>query len=172
MLTFNIIQDVLACYFIFFVCYCFIFSFIGKFKSLTSKNLRAAPMGRFAIIIPAYAEDNVLEDTVSSCLNHNYPQSHFEIIIAAEAHQPTTIAAVEAIGAKYIHCYGKKGEAIEAALLHVRPDCDFVLILDADNVMAKDCLHFMNKILQAGIKVVQGRRTGKNRHSPLELLDT
>jgi cellulose synthase/poly-beta-1,6-N-acetylglucosamine synthase-like glycosyltransferase len=172
MLTLNIIQGVLACYFIFFVCYCFIFSFIGKFKTLRSKHLRPAQPGNFAIIIPAYAEDNVLENTVSNCLNHNYPHDHFEVIIAGEAHEPATIAAIEGMGAKYVHCSGKKGEAIEAALIHVSPGCDFAVILDADNVMAKDCLHEMNKVLQAGFKVVQGRRTGKNTDSPVELLDT
>src|SRR5881398_962729 len=122
MLTLNIIQDVLACYFIFFVCYCFFFSFIGRFRSSVSEDLSRAGLGRFAIIIPAYAEDNILENTVQSCLKHNYPSTHFEVVVVGEAQKPATINALQVMGARYLNCHGKKGEAIEKALLQLRPD--------------------------------------------------
>ena len=46
------------------------------------------------------------------------------------------------------------------------------MILDADNLMANDCLQKMNSAINRGYEAVQGHRTAKNRNTDFAVLDS
>jgi cellulose synthase/poly-beta-1,6-N-acetylglucosamine synthase-like glycosyltransferase len=45
------------------------------------------------------------------------------------------------------------------------------MILDADNIMAPDCLEKVNAAVHSGLEAVQCHRTAKNKNTPVALLD-
>ncbi|HMM10877.1 MAG TPA: glycosyltransferase [Bacteroidales bacterium] len=139
------------------------------------KKRPAGALKRFAIIFPCYKEDEIIFDVVQDALEHNYPKSHFDVIVVADGFRPETIKKLETYP---IILFSKdfevstKTRAINFALRQLNDsDYDAVCILDADNLMADDFIHLMNDALSAGHLAVQGHRIAKNLNTHFAVLD-
>lgn len=155
-----------------FILYFLIVRLSARIKIRRKENRSIHPPGKFIIFIPAFREDRIIIDTVKRCLDHNYPKDRFDVAVVGEEHTLETIAQLNELPVLYFEVCGKKGEAIESVMKELEVDYDFAFVLDADNVMEKDCLWKLNEVLQRGCKAVQGYRKSKNSNTTLSLLDS
>src|SRR5690242_3950270 len=78
------------------VSYLFIVSIAGIFykkKSFQFSNEKK----RIAVLITSYKEDRVILSTVKSAAEHNYPIDKFDVFVAADQLQSSTIAALKTL---------------------------------------------------------------------------
>ena len=130
--------------------------------------------GSFAIYIPSYKEDAVIIDTVLAALLIDYPPAKRKIIVIADSLQPDTLFKLRKLPIEVVEVSfekSTKAKALNMALLQTRGNFDYALVLDADNICAKDFLHKLNDAFNAGYKVVQGHRVAKNTNTTYALLD-
>ncbi|HTE25985.1 glycosyltransferase family 2 protein [Flavitalea sp.] len=174
MLLLNLFLYTLFLYLGFFVLYYLIFSLAGKLVNPKDIVNYERPPGRFAVLIPAYKEDGVIVDTVEKNLLQDYPADKWDIVVIADSLKEETINKLKAfpiITVVVNFVVSRKAKAINEALSQIG-DYDYVIILDADNIMGKDFLLKMNERLQAGAVAVQGHRTAKNKDNSLAILDS
>lgn len=155
------------------VLYLLIFSIAGRFPLTESAN-SGSEQNKFAVLIPAYKEDQVIVQTAQQALNQSYAKKLYDVIVVADSLQAATLQRLRLLPVKLIEVAFEKStkvKAINAALRQIPDDYVAALILDADNVMAVDFLEKMNAAMLQGSKVVQGHRVAKNMNTPMAKLD-
>ena len=125
------------------------------------------PERRFAIIIPAHNEENVIFDSVSSVRNCDYPPELFEVFVVADNCTDGTVLRAEEAGAHVLirnnETLRGKQHALKWAFEEIDLDYyDAVVVLDADNHVHVDYLLALDSRLVKGHKVVQGYVETKN----------
>lgn len=141
------------------------------------KNVYApAPhKNKIAILIPSYKEDGVIMETARQAAQHNYPKDRFGVFVIADQLQEQTIARLEAIPVNVVRVKfetSTKARSLNAALTQIAgKGFDYVMILDADNIMKSGCLEQVNAAFESGCLAVQCHRTAKNKHTPVAVLD-
>ena len=173
MLVVNILLSLIFGYFAFYIFYFLFFALAGKLGK-TAKYEKSAKPGKFLVLIPAYKEDGIIVNTVEAALAHDYPADRFEVAVIADKLQPATMATLRAMPIRVIEVFfdrSTKAKSLNFALDNVPADYDFVLILDADNIMEKGCMYYLNAALQSGFLAVQGHRTAKNKNTSFAVLD-
>ncbi|MBS1668657.1 MAG: glycosyltransferase family 2 protein [Bacteroidetes bacterium] len=130
---------------------------------------------KIAVLIPSYKEDNIIIDTASRALAHDYPSSHFDVYVIADKLKKETIDAMKALPVNVAEVkfdISTKSKSIHEALERIADrDYDFVMMLDADNVMEQGCLEKVNQAFNRGFKVVQCNRVAKNKNNEIAILD-
>lgn len=150
-----------------------VFSFAGLF-SYTPKYGASNPLRKFALLIPAYREDEVIIEVVNSALGHDYPKEKFDIIVIADSFKKSTLKKLDDLG---IIIFSKdfeistKSRALNHALTQLPDSYDVACILDADNIMEQGFLHKINAAFANGFVAVQGHRTAKNTNTDFAILD-
>lgn len=130
---------------------------------------------RFIILVPAYKEDAVIHACVTSVLRQTYPAELYDLIVISDHMRPETNASLrkERIGLIELH----EKESSKAKALRIAAETitdqpyDYVLILDADNLISPCYLQELNKAVSQGIKAIQTHRKAKNMNNTLETLD-
>lgn len=145
--------------------------FLGIAVFGTIKGYKAAPKAeprrRFAVLVPARNEENVVGFLVRSLLNQEYPRDMYDVIVIPNGCTDGTAAAAEKAGAKVLNCTvptSSKGDVLRFAFEKVPEmgDYDAYCILDADNLAAPGFLRAANDMLCAGWEIAQGHRDSKN----------
>jgi cellulose synthase/poly-beta-1,6-N-acetylglucosamine synthase-like glycosyltransferase len=135
----------------------------------------SARKNRIALLIPAYKEDGVILDTALKARQHNYPAESFEVFVIADKLQDKTIARLQSIPVNVVKVQfetSTKARSLNAAMQQVAGrGFDYVMILDADNIMEAGCLEQVNAAFENGCHAVQCHRTAKNKQTPVALLD-
>ena len=170
----NFLLNFIFFYFLFYVLYYLFFSLCSRLIKRT-KFKTSDKIGSFAVLIPAYKEDQIIFDTAKRNLEQSYPSDKFRIIVIADSLQKETLDSLDKIDVTTVKVKfekSSKAKAINAVIKDLNDDFDFVIILDADNVMASNCLTLMNDYLQSGHIAIQGHRTAKNRNNSLAVLDS
>jgi len=127
-----------------------------------------SPVHRFAAIIAARNERDVIGNLVESLKAQNYPKELFDIIVVPNNCADDTKTAAEQAGAAIVECPHKvhsKGDVLTFIfnyLLNNNDGYDAFCVFDADNVVHKDFLYEMNKAYCNGSRVAQGYRDSKN----------
>jgi cellulose synthase/poly-beta-1,6-N-acetylglucosamine synthase-like glycosyltransferase len=171
--TFNILQSILMAVLGFSVLYIFIFSFAGLFYRQPVRNA-VARFRKTAVLIPGYREDSVIVEAAKDALMQDYPGDAFEIVVIADSFQSDTLAALRSLPVRVIEVAfekSTKSKALNKAMEQLPADYEIAVILDADNLMARDFLKKMNAAFDQGFVAVQGHRTAKNMNTPLSVLD-
>ena len=136
---------------------------------------RSAEKKNIAILIPSYREDDVIVNTVSLACSNNYPEQHFDIFVAADRLQPSTIDRLKKTRAHIFEVdftTGSKARSLNYLLNKIdESKYDIALVLDGDNVMKPDFLDQINTAFQRGYKVVQAHRMAKNLNTSVAVLD-
>ncbi|NMM47225.1 glycosyltransferase [Marinigracilibium pacificum] len=151
-----------------------IFSIFGHFYK-TKKVDNHSSGDRFLVLIPAYKEDEIIIHTAEEALGHDFKGGEFDVVVIADKLKQSTVETIRNMGATVIEVFfdrSTKTKSINKALEEIQHDYDHIVILDADNVMEKNCLDILNGYLNKGFYAVQGHRTAKNRDSAFALLDS
>ena len=138
---------------------------------------KAKKFNRFVVLIPAYKQDNVIEQTVLSVLSQAYPQRMFDITVISDhqdeitnmrlAQYPITLLTPD-------FEESTKAKSLQYAILNL-PEFkiyDAVIILDGDNIIDQDFLDQVNNAFEiAATKAIQTHRISKNRDTAAARMD-
>lgn len=173
---FRIIDAILFLLFALSVCYLFIFALmsIGKRKDSYPE---AAKKYKFAILYPAYKEDNVIVNSVRNFLKQDYPRDKYDVIvISAEMTEQTNekLKNSSAIVVRNNQASNTKTNALQMAVKYIEENklhYDMVVILDADNEVDPTFLKELNNAFYSGCAAVQTHRVAKNKNTSIAVLD-
>jgi cellulose synthase/poly-beta-1,6-N-acetylglucosamine synthase-like glycosyltransferase len=148
--------------------YILIFSIASLFSrhSIVNKSKRQR---RFIVLIPAYKQDHVVIQSVSSMLGQTYPQRLFDVVVISDHEKEMTNMRLAQFPITLLTPnfeVSTKAKSLQFAVLNL-PQYkiyDAVLVLDADNVVEPEFIEQMNDAYEAaGTKVIQAHRLSKNR---------
>ncbi|PIB38705.1 glycosyltransferase [Maribacter sp. 4G9] len=168
-----ILEVLLIAYFGFAAFYVFIFALAGVFKAPN----RARIMNRerkFAVLIPGYKEDNVIVEVAQRALEQEYPKDLFEVVVIADSFERSTLESLRKLPLTVLEVSfdkSTKSKALNKAMELLGDDYQVALVLDADNIMARDFIAKVNDAFNKGFKVVQGHRVAKNTNTAFAILD-
>jgi cellulose synthase/poly-beta-1,6-N-acetylglucosamine synthase-like glycosyltransferase len=130
---------------------------------------------KIAVLIPGFREDEVITGVAREALKQDYPQEFFDVVIIADSFRPDTINRLKALPISVIEVSfekSTKAKALNMAMEKLSGSYDLAVILDADNVMARDFLTKINRAFEKNYYAVQGHRTAKNMNTSLAILDS
>lgn len=159
-----------------YIVYLSVFSVASRFRikqCLPRKNVR----NRFLIIIPAYKADVVIEETVEASINQKYERELFDVLVVSDSMAEATDEKLTALGAYVLNVYfenSTKAQSLKSAISYIEKQnkvYDYVLILDADNIIYPDFLSGFEWIDSDKITAIQCHRIAKNIDTDIALLD-
>ena len=172
-LIINIIQIALLVYLGLATLYIFVFSAAGLFYRQPRYSENPLKQ-KIAVMIPGYKEDEVIVEVAKDALLQNYPQDRFDVIVIADSFEPETITRLKSLPVKLIEVSfekSTKSKALNKAMAELPDDYGIAVILDADNLMARDFLTKINSSIASGFYIVQGHRSAKNVNTSMAVLD-
>ena len=130
----------------------------------------------FLILIPAYAEDAVICQTVQNMLQLQYPRNQFHVTVISDHQQLSTNQWLsEHVDTLLIPRFqnSSKAKALQYAIQRNTYKAQYVLVLDADNIVEPTFLGQLCDICtnMSEKSVVQCHRQAKNHQTPVALLD-
>ena len=138
---------------------------------------KAKRMNRFVILIPAYKQDNVIEQTVLSVLSQAYPQRMFDVTVISDHQEEITNMRLAQYPITLLTPdfeESTKAKSLQYAILNL-PEFkiyDAVIILDGDNIIDQDFLDQVNDAFEiAATKAIQTHRISKNRDTAAARMD-
>ncbi len=146
-----------------------IFKYVGIFA--TRKFKKAKNYHKYAIIVAARNEENVIGNLIESVRIQHYPEDKLDIFVVADNCTDNTAKIARENGAV---CYERfdsehrtKGYALQYLVECIRRDYGIdsyegYILFDADNLLAPDYLERMNDAFDAGEKIVTSYRNTKN----------
>jgi cellulose synthase/poly-beta-1,6-N-acetylglucosamine synthase-like glycosyltransferase len=127
------------------------------------------PRHRFAFLIPAHNEEEVIALNVQSILGQHYPRELFDVFVIADNCTDGTALAARAAGAEVLERRDRLRKGKPAALnwgfaqLQERIlGYDAICIVDADNLVPPNYLAVMNGRLARGERLIQAYLDTKN----------
>ena len=170
----NITFAILFIYFAICILYISVFSFASFFFhpiKITKKNI----YNKFAILLPSYREDDVIDDSVDSLISQSYSNINYDIHVISDSMSTETN---ERLIRKRINLYEVKFENSSKAkslkyaskLLH---KYDYVIILDADNIVPYNYIEDINSFVsETGCIALQTHRQSKNINNNISYMDS
>ena len=158
-------------------------------KSQTSK-LKTSKLKTFLVLYPAYHEDSVICTSAESFLKQDYPSDKYQVIVISdhmtdETNQRLSSLPITLLTPQFDK--SSKARALQYAVHSLQSTAhrsddqqtkdsapstiDYVVILDADNVVAPDFLSRLNSECQNGYRAIQCHRTAKNSGNDIAELD-
>ncbi len=117
---------------------------------------------KFALIVPAHNEENVIAQTLYSLSGLIYPKKLFDVYVVADNCTDETANIARSIGVNVLertHEAKKgKGYALRWAfdrILETRENYDALIVVDADSLISGNYLEVMNYYLEQGNRVIQ-----------------
>jgi cellulose synthase/poly-beta-1,6-N-acetylglucosamine synthase-like glycosyltransferase len=157
------------------VLYVFIFAVISLFyyrkPRLHPKNIH---QHSFLILFPAYNEDEVITKSIVTFLDQNYPTEKFHVVVVSDHNRPETNQALSALNVQLIvatYQNSSKAKAMKLAMETVKDEYDYIVILDADDVVKHNFLHLLNRACSDGGRAFQCHRCAKNSDTDVAVLD-
>ncbi|MCF7802587.1 MAG: glycosyltransferase family 2 protein [Candidatus Marinimicrobia bacterium] len=136
---------------------------VGERNSLRTES---AKQRKFAIVVPAYNEEQVIAGTLRGLYSLDYDDDKYEVLTIADNCTDNTAMIAKQIGAKVYERHDAqhrgKGYALRWAfntILEGDADYDAIVVVDADSTVSPNMLKVMNKYMDKGAKVVQGYLT-------------
>lgn len=131
----------------------------------------------YLIIIPAYHEDTVIRQSVSSVLSQTFPKQQYRLIVVSDnmsIETNTWLSALSLVLLQPSFEKSSKAKALQQAIEHVASTAEsftHVVILDADNLVRPDFLQQLDAVCAQGYKAIQCHRTAKNADNDIAALD-
>ncbi len=156
---------------LFFVCYAYqvIYMIVSTVKR-PGRFPEAEPR-RYAVMVAARNEENVIGDLIASIRAQKYPASLVDIYVAADNCTDSTAQVAREAGAVVFERFNKthvgKGYALDflfSQVAYAKPGrvYDAYLVFDADNLLDENFISEMNKTFAAGYDIVTCYRNSKN----------
>lgn len=131
----------------------------------------------FLVLIPAYHEDAVIINTVKSFLQQDHPKDLYHLCVISDHMDATTNEQLAALPITLLQPTfenSSKAKALQYATSDIKLQAsdiyDYVVILDADNIVAPDFLSRLSYIAHPDI-AIQCHRTAKNADNDIATLD-
>lgn len=160
-------------FYVFFFAIAFLFH--RKKKPYSTENIHQSS---FLILFPAYKEDTVIIHSVQECLKQTYPQELYQIGVISDHMQEDTNKQLRRLPVTLIIPQfekSSKAKALQYAINYFEDlkskEFDYLVILDADNVVFPDFLEQVNASCQQGFKAIQCHRCAKNSNNDVAVLD-
>lgn len=132
-----------------------------KYKS--SKN------HKFAVLIAAHNEEGVISGIIKSLKSQSYSQDMYDVFVIADNCTDNTADIARALGVEVIERFNNikkgKGFALEYAfdyIFSLDRGYEYAAIFDADNIVDKNFLLYINRKINMGARAVQGYLDSKN----------
>ena len=143
-------------------------------KGIKTVDVLESPESTFLVLFPAYSEDRVIVGSVKKFLFQNYPQDKYHVAVISDHQQESTerlLSDLPVTLLRPVFDKSSKAKALQYAISEVSGQYDYVVVLDADNIVETDFLHRLNILLKEGYKAVQCHRCAKNSDSSVSVLD-
>lgn len=161
----------LGIWFIFFVCYLYQMYYI-LVPYIKKDKPRAVPRRhRFAVLISARNESNVIGQLLESINAQSYPEELIDIYVVADNCTDNTAAIAALHGANVYERFDKvnvgKGYALDFLLKNINHKhgmdyYDGYFVFDADNVLDPHYIEEMNRSFSSGYEILTSYRNSKN----------
>ena len=142
------------------------YTVVALFSLFSARRIpREAKPVRFAAVVPAHNEGNVLPSLISSIKAADYPQELISIFVIADGCSDNTAYTAKQMGAVVLEkpTASCKGDALRYAFNYLQDsEFDCVAVFDADNIVDKNFFREMNEHISLGEKAVQGYIDSKN----------
>ena len=143
---------------------------------LTGKVLALRKKEHFSYLVlyPAYNEDRVIVNSVHTFLGQYYPYKSFHVAVISDHMQPETNQQLSELPITLLQPVfqkSSKAKAMQYAMDQIQEDYDYVIILDADNVVEPNFLEQLNEECAKGYKAIQCHRCAKNNNNDIAVLD-
>ena len=150
----------------------------GKVLSMRKKDYFS-----YLILYPAYNEDHVIVNSVTKFISQYYPYKNFHVAVISDHMQSETNQKLSELPITLFQPVfekSSKAKAMQYAITKVesgelnidgKPDFDYVVILDADNVVEPQFLDRLNEVCAKGYKAIQCHRCAKNDDNDIAVLD-
>lgn len=125
----------------------------------------AAPKTRFAVLIPARNEENVIGSIIESLRKQDYPIALFDVYVIPNNCSDDTAGAALRSGARILNCrcaVSSKGEVLHDILDQLKGRYDAYCVFDADNIVDPAFLSRMNDRVCAGAHAAKSRQIALN----------
>ena len=168
------LEIILLAYTVYFVSYAFVFAVGGLFYKRKTFE-KSDSFKKIAVFIPGYKEDAIIVDSVSKNLSVDYPKEAFEIVVLADSFEASTLASLRKLPINLMEVSFDKStkvKSLKEGLKRLGGDFEYIVVLDADNIMEPDYLKKINQLLQSGnYSAVQTQRVPKNNNTTMAILD-
>ena len=149
-------------------------------------SMHADKYYKFLVLYPAYNEDRVIINSVKTFVSQYYPYENFHLAVISDHMQSETneqLAQLPITLLQPVFEKSSKAKAMQYAISYFEEmkgkvtgnktvgDFDFVVILDADNVVNSDFLDRLNSECAKGYKAIQCHRCAKNSNNDIAVLD-
>ena len=158
------------------VAYITFYALVSLFSrnGIKTVDVPESPESTFLVLFPAYSEDRVIVGSVKKFLFQNYPQDKYHVAVISDHQQESTerlLSNLPVTVLRPVFDKSSKAKALQYAISEVSGQYDYVVVLDADNIVETDFLHRLNILLKEGYKAVQCHRCAKNSDSSVSVLD-
>lgn len=159
------------------VFYVSLFAIISLFptRSSSKKINKESRRTRFLVLFPAYKEDRVIINSLNKFVEQDYPRDCYDVAVIADHMQDDTIAVLSNLPIKVLVPHfdkSSKAKALQYAIGNIGSDYDYVVILDADNVVENKFLTQLNQKLSVKqYTAIQCHRCAKNKDNEIAVLD-
>ena len=141
----------------------------------TDKYSESRVKHRFAILIPAYQDDDYIPYTVKSFLQQEYPIDCYDIIVISDHLKPETNRQLAQYPITLLQARFKKSskmKSVKAAMSQLQEgQYDIVLIMNADNVVDTNFLEVVNNTYASGSNAIQTHRIYQERPNNVSILN-
>lgn len=150
---------------------------VNEFTSfLTNKKLamREKEYSSFLVLYPAYNEDRVIVPSVRTFLGQYYPYNAFHVAVISDHMKPETNQALSELPITLLQPVfdkSSKAKAMQYAMDQIKENYDYIIIMDADNVVNSDFLQKLNDSCAHGYRAIQCHRCAKNKDNDIAVLD-
>lgn len=158
------------------VLYLFVFA-LFSLKKRKYQYPAAKKKYKFAVLFPAYREDTVIRESVSSFFQQDYPREQYDVYVISDQMTNETNQKLRELSAVVVEINDPKStktNALQAATSYIDQKgliYDGVVIMDADNLVDPDFLNKINDAFYSGCAAVQTHRVAKNRDTNTAVLD-
>ena len=159
------------------VAYVAFFALVALFPSRSSSHQPSSIIhhpSSFLILFPAYKEDAVIVHSVRQFLEQSYPKDLYEVVVISDHMQDETNELLRQLPITLFTPQfekSSKAKAMQYAIKEINGQFDYVIILDADNVVMPEFLEQMNISCQQGYRAIQCHRCAKNSNNDVAVLD-
>ena len=176
MTVFEFIETLLFALSAFTFVYHLFYSIMGGMLKRSDKYNDSRTKHRFAVIIPAYKDDEYIQKAVFSILKQEYPIDCYDIYVVSEqmSEQTNSFLSEQPITLMQANFHGKgtKMKAVKAAIKHLPEGLyDMVLIMNADNTVEPNFLEMMNDAYSSGSNAIQAHRIRLERSNNSSMLN-
>ncbi len=161
------------------IMYIVFFAIVSLFKR-KEDGTNSTLNNKFLILFPAYHEDSVIINSVKQFLLQNYETNLYDVCVISDHMTDETNARLRELPITLLTPSFEKSSKAKALQYAIQEHgikskeqktFDYVVILDADNVVKPDFLTRLNDVCNQGYKAIQCHRCAKNSDNDVAVLD-